>query len=430
MNKKSLKAAIVTLVAAIGFTGAVATPSAAKKAPKKITVNRVNAVAVKVKGKTKLKVTAVKPAKANKKVTYKTMNPKIATVNKKGVVVGKSVGQTTIVATSTVNTKKRQAINIKVVNAKQAAKKSNFVKASKNVTASPSAVVKLKVKYNPKAAAKVKIGKIKANNKKLVEVKNKKVLKVLAPKILAKKGIVIVRVKTTTVEKASKVFYYNLFGKKSSTKVTVSSATPASATTASSVVKPIQVGVKVGTHGAVVDLYATKDLFPNATNAAVSTKSAIKVTTKSPTGQALELIMNKSAMTQLTSSANTVSPAAIFKKFVNADNDTKYNCGNVKLVFSNAVKGQSRKTVTISGAGNALDGTYDVLGTQIDSVTFRLDFLGNKIPYFNYAPYIIVQTTTVNKEVTVVVSSENKTGFTFSADKFGFNTGAVVTKIS
>ncbi len=81
--------------------------------PTKITL-KAAAKTIDVKAKTTVSIKKIKPAKASKKVTWKSSNSKIATVTKKGVVKGKKNGTVTITAKSTVSKKVKGTIKITV----------------------------------------------------------------------------------------------------------------------------------------------------------------------------------------------------------------------------------------------------------------------------------------------------------------------------
>lgn len=71
-----------------------------------------------VKGKAIVSVKSVKPAKASKKVTWKSSDKAIASVTAKGVVTGKKIGTVKITAISKVNKKVTKSVTIKVKNLK------------------------------------------------------------------------------------------------------------------------------------------------------------------------------------------------------------------------------------------------------------------------------------------------------------------------
>lgn len=117
--KKTLKKAFsLVLCMSMAVTLAAVSPET-KAAPKakKITLNaKKQTLAV---GETfKLKVKKVKPAGANKKVTWKTSNKKVVTVSKKGVVKAKAAGSAKVTATSKANKKVKAVCKVTVTDAK------------------------------------------------------------------------------------------------------------------------------------------------------------------------------------------------------------------------------------------------------------------------------------------------------------------------
>lgn len=80
-------------------------------APKKIKITGSKYVAKGKKIKLKVEIT---PAKANKKVTWKSNNPAVATVDKKGNVKGISPGKAVITATSAVNRNRKKSFTVTV----------------------------------------------------------------------------------------------------------------------------------------------------------------------------------------------------------------------------------------------------------------------------------------------------------------------------
>lgn len=123
---KICKWSVVTAMAAVLAVGAVsadAVQASAAKKVKSIKVTASNSIlgsskTLYVKGpknvkSTKLKVT-VKPAKASKKVTYKSSNKKVAAVSKSGKVTAKKAGKTTITVTSKSNKKVKKKVKITV----------------------------------------------------------------------------------------------------------------------------------------------------------------------------------------------------------------------------------------------------------------------------------------------------------------------------
>ncbi len=402
MKKSITKAAVATL-SVLAAAAVAATPAQAAKKPKKVIVNTVNAAAVAVKGKIKLKV-ATKPAKANKKVTYKVANKKIAQINKKGVLKGKKAGKTVVTVVSAKNKKAKAKVNVTVVAKKKALKKLKV--ANKNVVATEQAVASVKVKFNSKKAAAVKAGKIKANNKKLVKVANKKIASVKAVKLNAKKGVVNIQLNANTVGK-TKVTYTSLFGKSVKANVEVKTASTGA-------IVPAKKNVAT-TGTAVADLY-TASTMPATASVTVSGAAAGKD----------KLIINKKAVSLLT--ASVASSASIYNKFVNANNKTTAIVGNVTIKFgANAKTGSETKDVTITGAGTAVDGTYTVAGTKINENLYTFKFTGaNKMGYFANADTIYLEKAKVDGKDAIIVSAKNGRVFTFSADSVGFTAGSQV----
>lgn len=120
--RKHLRKLALMLAVMLCFSSAFSTPvEAASVVVKKVSI--VNSLTgssktvVVAKGKTiKLTttVTAKPDKKANKKVTYKTLNSKVAKVSAKGVIKGINPGKTKIVVTSVKNPKKKATINVTV----------------------------------------------------------------------------------------------------------------------------------------------------------------------------------------------------------------------------------------------------------------------------------------------------------------------------
>lgn len=105
-------AAFVIAAASAGAMGIHA--DAAAKKPTKITLSTKKET-IDVKGKVTISVKSVKPAKASKKVTWKSSNKKVAKVSSKGVVTGVKKGSATITATSKVTKKVTAKVKITVV---------------------------------------------------------------------------------------------------------------------------------------------------------------------------------------------------------------------------------------------------------------------------------------------------------------------------
>ena len=118
--KKSRRIFSAALAFAFVFTTVAATTLTADAAtvkPKSLTVS-ATAKTVDIGGQVTVKVKSVKPAKADKSVTWKSSNKRIATVTGKGVVKGLKKGTVKITATSKANKKVKKTITIKVKNIK------------------------------------------------------------------------------------------------------------------------------------------------------------------------------------------------------------------------------------------------------------------------------------------------------------------------
>lgn len=114
MRNKVKKSVALALSAMMAFTALSAAPDAdAAAKAKKITLNATKKT-LKEGAKFTLKVKKVKPAKANKKVTWKSSKKAVATVSSKGVVKAKSAGTAKITATSKSNKKAKATCTIKV----------------------------------------------------------------------------------------------------------------------------------------------------------------------------------------------------------------------------------------------------------------------------------------------------------------------------
>ena len=116
-------------------------------APKKIKITGSKYVAKGKKIKLKVEIT---PAKANKKVTWKSNNPAVATVDKKGNVKGISPGKAVITVTSAVNGKKQKSFAITVTEVP--VKKVIILGYPEKMTVGDT--VSLKTYHEPKKAAK------------------------------------------------------------------------------------------------------------------------------------------------------------------------------------------------------------------------------------------------------------------------------------
>ena len=119
MKKKLHKASAVVLSLALLASAFTIAPSAdAAPKAKKITLSAKKKTLT-VGSKFKLKVKKVKPAKANKKVTWKSNKKNIAAVSKTGVVTAKKTGTAKITATSKSNKKAKAVCTITVKAAKK-----------------------------------------------------------------------------------------------------------------------------------------------------------------------------------------------------------------------------------------------------------------------------------------------------------------------
>ncbi len=119
MKKKLHKASAVVLSFALLASAFTIAPSAdAAPKAKNITLSAKKKTLT-VGSKFKLKVKKVKPAKANKKVTWKSSRKKVATVSKTGVVTAKKAGSAKITATSKSNKKVKAVCKITVKPAKK-----------------------------------------------------------------------------------------------------------------------------------------------------------------------------------------------------------------------------------------------------------------------------------------------------------------------
>ena len=120
MNKKTMPRVWMTLFAVMMVCASLFLAPAdahAAAAPKKITLAaKKQTLSVGSKNFT-LKVKKVNPAKASKKVTYKSSDPSVAAVNKNnGKVTAKKVGTAKITVTSKANKKVKAVCTITVVN--------------------------------------------------------------------------------------------------------------------------------------------------------------------------------------------------------------------------------------------------------------------------------------------------------------------------
>jgi uncharacterized protein YjdB len=106
----------ILMAFAVVISGMMVQPQTAQAAVKVTSITlSAKKQTIAVKQSITLKVKSVKPAKASKKVKWKTSNAKVATVSTKGKVTGKATGTATITATSTVTKTKKATCKITVV---------------------------------------------------------------------------------------------------------------------------------------------------------------------------------------------------------------------------------------------------------------------------------------------------------------------------
>lgn len=139
MKKIMKKLACAALTSALVITSlAVAPDTQAAPKTKKIVMNK-KSVKLAVGEKYKLKVKKVKPAKASKKVTYKTTKKAVATVTKKGVIKAKAVGSAKIKVTSKVNKKAKATVKVTVTTPSVVSPSAQPTTPVQNVTPNPTA---------------------------------------------------------------------------------------------------------------------------------------------------------------------------------------------------------------------------------------------------------------------------------------------------
>lgn len=139
MKKIMKKLACAALTAALVITSlAVAPDTQAAPKTKKIVMNK-KSVKLAVGEKYKLKVKKVKPAKASKKVTYKTTKKSVATVTKKGVIKAKAVGTAKIKVTSKVNKKAKATVKVTVTTPSVVSPSAQPTTPVQNITPNPTA---------------------------------------------------------------------------------------------------------------------------------------------------------------------------------------------------------------------------------------------------------------------------------------------------
>ncbi len=173
--KRVLAFALAVLLTVGSLYGGPATEVlAAGKAPTKITLSAAKK-SVEVGKKFTLKVKAVTPKNASKKVTFKTSNKKVATVTKEGVVTGIKAGTAKITAVSAVKKSVQATCSVTVtpptaksIAVKDAVSKTLAVDVKKTITVKPSVLPQ---------GAKVAGYTYAVKNKKIVTVTKKGKLK-------------------------------------------------------------------------------------------------------------------------------------------------------------------------------------------------------------------------------------------------------------
>ena len=103
----------ISLVFAVSMMGISTVSVSAAAKPTKLTLTTTSKI-IDVNGTATVSVKSVKPAKASKKVTWKSSKKKVASVSKAGVVTGKKQGTAKITATSKANKKVKATIKITV----------------------------------------------------------------------------------------------------------------------------------------------------------------------------------------------------------------------------------------------------------------------------------------------------------------------------
>ena len=131
---------------------------------KKITLSTTKQI-VGVGKSVTLKVKAVQPKNASKKVTYTSSNPDVATVTAKGKVTGKSIGDATITVVSATNPKAKAKCKITVVQA------ATSIQTAKSIVMQKGKKVTIKYGVTPGDANKQMI--FTTSNKKVATVDKK-----------------------------------------------------------------------------------------------------------------------------------------------------------------------------------------------------------------------------------------------------------------
>ena len=153
---------------------AAASSNAAKKKPKKITVEGPKTVA---KGKKITLKATVTPEKASQKVTWSSSDTSIATVSSKGVVKGVKAGKVTITAASRANPKVKKDYKITVKGTP--AKKVTISGAVEQLDLAGQASVQLKAAAEPRKAGQTFTWK--SSDRNVATVSDEGLVKAVAP---------------------------------------------------------------------------------------------------------------------------------------------------------------------------------------------------------------------------------------------------------
>lgn len=161
---RRLSALILVCVLAVSSIVVSPTDVQAAANAKKITLSTTKQI-VGVGKSVTLKVKAVQPKKASKKVTYTSSNPDVATVTAKGKVIGKSIGNATITVVSATNPKAKAKCKITVVQA------ATSIQTAKSIVMQKGKKVTIKYGVTPGDANKQMI--FTTSNKKVATVDKK-----------------------------------------------------------------------------------------------------------------------------------------------------------------------------------------------------------------------------------------------------------------
>ncbi|MBC5715259.1 Ig-like domain-containing protein [Roseburia sp. BX1005] len=161
---RRLSALILVCVLAVSSIVVSPTDVQAAANAKKITLSTTKQI-VGVGKSVTLKVKAVQPKKASKKVTYTSSNPDVATVTAKGKVTGKSIGNATITVVSATNPKAKAKCKITVVQA------ATSIQTAKSIVMQKGKKVTIKYGVTPGDANKQMI--FTTSNKKVATVDKK-----------------------------------------------------------------------------------------------------------------------------------------------------------------------------------------------------------------------------------------------------------------